>query len=98
MIFLLQAFTKNSATKNCVLFCNINLVLSYDMNRIRTDFCFCMIQEQRSFYCLSSPYNTLYLELHCPAVAPSVVVTSDNGKNTVNFGDVAVGRKFGFKF
>ncbi|XP_065710951.1 cilia- and flagella-associated protein 74 isoform X2 [Patagioenas fasciata] len=39
-----------------------------------------------------SPYNTLYLELHCPAVAPCVVVTSDNGKNTVNFGDVAVGQ------
>ncbi|XP_065506198.1 cilia- and flagella-associated protein 74 [Caloenas nicobarica] len=38
-----------------------------------------------------SPYNTLYLELHCPAVAPCVVVTSDNGKNTVNFGDVTVG-------
>lgn len=57
-----------------------------------------MIQEQISFYYLSSPYNTLYLELHCPAVAPSVVVTSDNGKNTVNFGDVAVGMKFEFKF
>ncbi|XP_042650244.1 cilia- and flagella-associated protein 74 isoform X2 [Tyto alba] len=40
-----------------------------------------------------SPYNTLYLELHCPAVAPSVVVTSDNGENTVNFGDVAVGHR-----
>ncbi|XP_021273277.1 cilia- and flagella-associated protein 74 isoform X3 [Numida meleagris] len=39
-----------------------------------------------------SPYNTLYLELHCPAVAPSVVVTSDNGKNTVDFGGVAVGQ------
>uniref|UniRef100_A0A8B9E8A7 Cilia and flagella associated protein 74 n=1 Tax=Anser cygnoides TaxID=8845 RepID=A0A8B9E8A7_ANSCY len=38
-----------------------------------------------------SPCNTLYLELHCPAVAPSVVVTSDNGKNIINFGDVAVG-------
>ncbi|XP_010223787.1 PREDICTED: uncharacterized protein CFAP74 [Tinamus guttatus] len=40
-----------------------------------------------------SPHNTLYLELHCPAVAPSVVVTSDNGKNTVNFGDVAIGHR-----
>ncbi|XP_010187029.1 PREDICTED: uncharacterized protein CFAP74, partial [Mesitornis unicolor] len=40
-----------------------------------------------------SPYNTLYLELHCPAVAPSVVVTSDNGKNRVDFGDVAVGHR-----
>ncbi|KAJ7421479.1 cilia- and flagella-associated protein 74 [Willisornis vidua] len=35
------------------------------------------------------PYNTLYLELHCPAVAPPVLVTSDNGNNTVHFGDVA---------
>lgn len=41
------------------------------------------------FFC--SPYNTLYLELHCPAVAPSVVVTSNNGKSIINFGDVAVG-------
>lgn len=57
-----------------------------------------MLQEQISFYYLSSPYNTLYLELHCPAVAPSVVITSDNGKNTVNFGDVAVGMKFELKF
>ncbi|XP_067423281.1 cilia- and flagella-associated protein 74 isoform X1 [Emydura macquarii macquarii] len=40
-----------------------------------------------------SPYNTLYLELHCPAVAPSVVVTSDNGKNIINFGEVAVGHR-----
>ncbi|XP_009887976.1 PREDICTED: uncharacterized protein CFAP74 [Charadrius vociferus] len=40
-----------------------------------------------------SPYNTLYLELHCPAIAPPVVITSDNGKNTVNFGDVAVGHR-----
>ncbi|KAM6116691.1 cilia- and flagella-associated protein 74 [Phoenicopterus ruber ruber] len=40
-----------------------------------------------------SPHNTLYLELHCPAVPPSVVVTSENGNNTVNFGDVAVGHR-----
>ncbi|XP_074781112.1 cilia- and flagella-associated protein 74 isoform X1 [Athene noctua] len=40
-----------------------------------------------------SPYNTLYVELHCPAVAPSLVVTSDNGENTVSFGDVAVGHR-----
>ncbi|XP_009869844.1 PREDICTED: uncharacterized protein CFAP74 [Apaloderma vittatum] len=39
------------------------------------------------------PHNTLYLELHCPAVAPAVVVTSDNGRNTVDFGDVAVGHR-----
>uniref|UniRef100_G1MTX3 Cilia and flagella associated protein 74 n=1 Tax=Meleagris gallopavo TaxID=9103 RepID=G1MTX3_MELGA len=51
------------------------------------------IDEKRGLESLSfSPYNTLYLELHCPAVAPSVVVTSDNGKNTVDFGDVAVGQ------
>ncbi|XP_008582098.1 PREDICTED: uncharacterized protein KIAA1751 [Galeopterus variegatus] len=38
-----------------------------------------------------SPHNTLYLELWCPAVAPSVMVTSDRGKTICNFGDVAVG-------
>uniref|UniRef100_A0A8D0NUS5 Cilia- and flagella-associated protein 74 n=1 Tax=Sus scrofa TaxID=9823 RepID=A0A8D0NUS5_PIG len=38
-----------------------------------------------------SPHNTLYLELWCPAVAPSIVVTSDKGKTISNFGDVAVG-------
>ncbi|XP_020831607.1 cilia- and flagella-associated protein 74 isoform X2 [Phascolarctos cinereus] len=40
-----------------------------------------------------SPYNTLYLELYCPTVAPSIVVTSDNGKTVFNFGDVAVGHR-----
>ncbi|XP_070812255.1 cilia- and flagella-associated protein 74 [Pituophis catenifer annectens] len=40
-----------------------------------------------------SPYNTLYLELHCPSVAPVVVVTSNNGRTFFNFGDVAVGHR-----
>ncbi|XP_027438179.2 cilia- and flagella-associated protein 74 isoform X5 [Zalophus californianus] len=38
-----------------------------------------------------SPHNTLYLELWCPAVAPSIVVTSNRGKTISNFGDIAVG-------
>nr|XP_012420297.1 PREDICTED: cilia- and flagella-associated protein 74 [Odobenus rosmarus divergens] len=38
-----------------------------------------------------SPHNTLYLELWCPAVAPSIVVTSNKGKTISNFGDIAVG-------
>ncbi|XP_036034936.1 cilia- and flagella-associated protein 74 isoform X12 [Onychomys torridus] len=40
-----------------------------------------------------SPYNTLYLELWCPVVAPSIVVTSNEGKTVVNFGDIAVGHR-----
>nr|XP_021523148.1 cilia- and flagella-associated protein 74 [Aotus nancymaae] len=40
-----------------------------------------------------SPHNTLYLELWCPSVAPSVVVTSHKGKTIFNFGDVAVGHR-----
>ncbi|KAJ7395496.1 cilia- and flagella-associated protein 74 [Pitangus sulphuratus] len=39
------------------------------------------------------PSNSLYLELHCPAVAPAVVVTGDSGDNAVAFGDVAVGHR-----
>ncbi|XP_071474637.1 cilia- and flagella-associated protein 74 [Marmota flaviventris] len=40
-----------------------------------------------------SPHNTLYLELWCPAVAPSIVVTSNKGKTTFDFGDIAVGHR-----
>uniref|UniRef100_A0A8C3ECU4 Uncharacterized protein n=1 Tax=Corvus moneduloides TaxID=1196302 RepID=A0A8C3ECU4_CORMO len=39
------------------------------------------------------PHNTLYLELHCPAVAPPVLITSDTGNNVANFGDIAVGQR-----
>ncbi|XP_075577713.1 cilia- and flagella-associated protein 74 [Pelecanus crispus] len=53
----------------------------------------CIDEKKGSENLSCSPYNTLYLEVHCPAVAPSVVVTSDNGTNTVNFGDVAVGHR-----
>ncbi|KAM5266866.1 cilia- and flagella-associated protein 74 isoform 2-T2 [Hipposideros larvatus] len=50
------------------------------------------IQDQKGLEPLSfSPHNTLYLELWCPAVAPSIVVTSDKGQTVSNFGDVAVG-------
>ncbi|XP_076859168.1 cilia- and flagella-associated protein 74 isoform X2 [Brachyhypopomus gauderio] len=42
---------------------------------------------------LCSPYNTLHLELHCPAVRPALVVTSDSGRTTLDFSQVAVGQK-----
>ncbi|KAJ8386870.1 hypothetical protein AAFF_G00165710 [Aldrovandia affinis] len=40
-----------------------------------------------------SPHNTLYLELHCPAVRPAMVVISNNGRTTLNFQQVAVGQR-----
>ncbi|XP_064535007.1 cilia- and flagella-associated protein 74 isoform X10 [Pseudopipra pipra] len=49
--------------------------------------------EKGSGHLSCSPYNTLYLELHCPAVAPPVLVTSDSGDSTVGFGDVSVGHR-----
>ena len=39
----------------------------------------------------SSPQNTLFLELHCPAVQPPLVVISNNGQNAIDFQQVAVG-------
>ncbi|XP_071752484.2 cilia- and flagella-associated protein 74 [Centroberyx gerrardi] len=45
-----------------------------------------------------SPLNTLYLELHCPAIRPPLVVTSSNGQNTIHFHQVAVGQKVVKKF
>ncbi|XP_074074808.1 cilia- and flagella-associated protein 74 [Macrotis lagotis] len=40
-----------------------------------------------------SPYNTLYLELHCPTVTPPFMIASENGKTMFNFGDIAVGHR-----
>nr|XP_033778536.1 cilia- and flagella-associated protein 74 isoform X2 [Geotrypetes seraphini] len=40
-----------------------------------------------------SPYNTLYLELCCPFVAPPIIIISDNGRNNISFGEVAVGQR-----
>ncbi|XP_054439712.1 cilia- and flagella-associated protein 74 [Pteronotus mesoamericanus] len=52
------------------------------------------VQDRKGSEPLSfSPHNTLYLELWCPAVAPSIIVTSDKGKTVSNFGEVAVGHR-----
>ncbi|XP_039940700.1 cilia- and flagella-associated protein 74 isoform X5 [Hirundo rustica] len=49
--------------------------------------------EEGSGHFTCSPHNTLYLELHCPAVAPPVLIISDSGINAVDFGDVSVGHR-----
>ena len=41
-----------------------------------------------SFY---SVHYTLHLELHCPAIRPSLIVVSENGDNVVEFGKVSMG-------
>ena len=40
-----------------------------------------------------SVHNTLYLEVHCPTVTPSVVVIWDSGRNVVDFGNVSLGKE-----
>ncbi|KAI9531117.1 hypothetical protein NQZ68_000612 [Dissostichus eleginoides] len=40
-----------------------------------------------------SSFNTLYLQLQCPAVQPPLVVTSNNGHKSIDFHQVAVGEK-----
>ncbi|XP_042199680.1 cilia- and flagella-associated protein 74 isoform X1 [Callorhinchus milii] len=40
-----------------------------------------------------SIHNTLYLEVHCPRVAPPLVLISGNKQNAVVFGDVAFGQR-----
>ena len=39
----------------------------------------------------SSIHNTLYLEVHCPSVRPSIIVVSESGNDLVDFGKVAIG-------
>ncbi|KAJ8016666.1 hypothetical protein DPEC_G00009610 [Dallia pectoralis] len=40
-----------------------------------------------------SPLHTLYLELHCPAFRPPLMITSNNGQTTINFKQVVLGLK-----
>eukprot|EP00058_Branchiostoma_floridae_P005620 XP_002591108.1 hypothetical protein BRAFLDRAFT_288673 [Branchiostoma floridae] len=37
-------------------------------------------------------YNTLYLEIHCPSVRPSLIVISNHGRTTTDFGEVSIGQ------
>ncbi|CAG5118469.1 unnamed protein product, partial [Candidula unifasciata] len=39
-----------------------------------------------------SIHNTLYLEVHCPAVRPEVMVVSDDGRHVIDFGSISVGQ------
>lgn len=43
--------------------------------------------------CYCSVHNTLYLNVHCPAVRPDVVVISNSGQTTMDFGEVAVNQR-----
>ncbi|KAL4221191.1 hypothetical protein ACF0H5_019455 [Mactra antiquata] len=36
--------------------------------------------------------NTLYVEIHCPTVKPPLVVISDSGRSTTDFGEVSLGQ------
>ncbi|XP_049341934.1 cilia- and flagella-associated protein 74 isoform X1 [Astyanax mexicanus] len=51
------------------------------------------IMQQESEEPIYSPHNTLYLELHCPAIRPLLVVISNNGETTINFNQVILGQK-----
>ncbi|RMX35928.1 hypothetical protein pdam_00005199 [Pocillopora damicornis] len=46
--------------------------------------------EPNSLSC--SVHNTIYLEVHCPAVRPHLVVVSDSGRSVVDFANVSLGR------
>ena len=39
-----------------------------------------------------SVHNTLFLEVHCPAVRPQLVVISDNGRPTLDFEQISIGQ------
>lgn len=44
------------------------------------------------FHIFFSAHNTMYLEVHCPAVRPHVVVVSDCGRTVVDFENVSLGK------
>ena len=40
-----------------------------------------------------SPANTLWLDIHCPSVKPSLAIVSDGGRPFIKFNDVMIGQK-----
>ncbi|CAN2388222.1 Cilia and flagella associated protein 74 [Pristimantis euphronides] len=40
-----------------------------------------------------SSYNTFYVELHCPAIAPPLIMCSENGRHLISFGEIAIGQR-----
>ncbi|XP_049630515.1 cilia- and flagella-associated protein 74, partial [Suncus etruscus] len=49
------------------------------------------LRDERTETLSFSPHNTLYLELWCPTVAPSILVTSNKGRMVAEFEEVAIG-------
>lgn len=43
-------------------------------------------------FSILSVHNTVYLEVHCPAVRPHMVVVSDCGRSIVDFVNVSLGK------
>lgn len=37
--------------------------------------------------------NTLFLQLHCPIVRPEMIVVSDYGQTTIDFGSASIGQE-----
>ena len=55
-------------------------------------FVFFFMHVHNNFPIFVSAHNTMYLEVHCPAVRPHVVVVSDCGRTVVDFENVSLGK------
>ena len=42
---------------------------------------------------MNSVANTLFLQVHCPIVKPELIVISDYGHTTIDFGSASVGQE-----
>ena len=54
--------------------------------------CSCVNINIVSLCSFHSVHNTIYLEVHCPAVRPHLVVVSDSGRSVVDFANVSLGK------
>lgn len=41
----------------------------------------------------NSVANTLFIQIHCPVVRPEMIVISDYGQTTINFGSASIGQQ-----
>ncbi len=44
-------------------------------------------------YHINSVANTLFIQVHCPIVRPEIIVLSDYGHTTIDFGSASIGQE-----
>ena len=82
--------TKGVVGKHFIGVAGVNLIFNCEYYFLLG--CSCVNINIVSLCFFHSVHNTIYLEVHCPAVRPHLVVVSDSGRSVVDFANVSLGK------